>query len=158
MLDVRCHFIVFYCHVFVILVWEMQQKCKHNILTSGKHQNMQTKITPNLGNAQTMQTKKTRKTNATKKTMKTKTCKKTCKNNVNKLTRVLAQNEVFRLPSSAPGRATRAGWENDTNMTAQNRHDKNMQNQTNKMTKHDKHIIYNISYIYILCIYILYYI
>ena len=109
MLDVRCHFIVFYCHVFVILVWEMQQKCKHNILTSGKHQNMQTKITPNLGNAQTMQTKKTRKTNATKKTMKTKTCKKTCKNNVNKLTRVLAQNEVFRLPSSAPGRATRAG-------------------------------------------------
>jgi hypothetical protein len=36
----------------------MQQKCKQTILTSGKHQNMQTKITPNLGNAQTMQTKK----------------------------------------------------------------------------------------------------
>lgn len=43
------------------------------------------------------------------KTMKTKTCKKTCKNNVNKITRVLAQNDVFRLPSSAPGPATRAG-------------------------------------------------
>ena len=38
-----------------------------------------------------------------------KNMQKTCKNNVNKITRVLAQNDVFRLPSSAPGPATRAG-------------------------------------------------
>ena len=82
MLDVFCHFIVFYCHVYVISLSFWFGKCNKNanknyyhLGNTGKRQNMQTKITPNLGNAQTMQTKKQRKTNATKETMKTNTYK-----------------------------------------------------------------------------------
>ena len=43
------------------------------------------------------------------------------------------QNDVFRLSRSAPGPATRAGWENDKKMTAQNRNDKQMHNQMTKI-------------------------
>ena len=43
------------------------------------------------------------------------------------------QNDIFRLSRSAPGPATRAGWENDKKMTAQNRNDKQMHNQMTKI-------------------------
>ena len=112
MLDVRSHFIVCHCHVYVISLSCWFGKCnKHankNYHHLGNAKICKQKLLPIWEMHKQCKQKKQRKTNATKKTMK-KTCKQSCKDNVNKMTRVLAQNDVFRLPSSAPGPATRAG-------------------------------------------------